>query len=270
MAADSAGNRPQETDFGFQRVAADAHRGLVGAVFDSVAGRYDVMNDLMSGGLHRLWKQALIDTLDPRPGLRLIDVAGGTGDISFRALERAEERAEEWAGKRDGTEQDPPAATICDPSEAMLDVARRRALDKGRLSGIDFVCAPAEALPFESGSATACTISFGLRNVTDRPAALAEMHRVLEIGGHFLCLEFSPAVLPALAPLYDAYSHRILPWLGEKVAGDRDSYRYLVESIRRFPAPDALSGELKAAGFGAIRQRMFSGGIVALHAAWRT
>ena len=152
----------------------------------------------------------------------------------------------------------------------MLDVARRRALDKGRLSGIDFVCAPAEALPFESGSATACTISFGLRNVTDRPAALAEMHRVLEIGGHFLCLEFSPAVLPALAPLYDAYSHRILPWLGEKVAGDRDSYRYLVESIRRFPAPDALSGELKAAGFGAIRQRMFSGGIVALHAAWRT
>ena len=261
-AAGSARNGPQETDFGFQRVAADAHRGLVGAVFDSVAGRYDLMNDLMSGGLHRLWKQALIDTLDPRPGLRLIDVAGGTGDISFRALERAEER--------EGAEQDPPAATICDPSEAMLGVARRRALDKGRLSGIDFVCAPAEALPFESGSATTCTISFGLRNVTDRPAALAEMRRVLEIGGHFLCLEFSPAVLPALAPLYDTYSHRILPWLGEKVAGDRDSYRYLVESIRRFPAPDALSEELKAAGFGAIRQRMFSGGIVALHTAWRT
>ena len=255
-----------ETDFGFQRVAAEDHRGLVGAVFDSVAGRYDLMNDLMSGGLHRLWKQTLIDTLDPRPGMRLLDVAGGTGDVAFRAIERAETRAE----IRGGSEDNPLVATICDPSEAMLDVARDRALDQGLLRGIEFICAPAESLPFEDNSADAVTISFGLRNVTDRPAALAEMRRVLKIGGHLLCLEFSPAVLPVLVPLYDAYSYKILPWLGNKIAGDADSYQYLAESIRRFPPPDALSAELKAAGFGTIRHRMFSGGIVALHTAWRT
>ncbi len=255
-----------ETDFGFRRVSREDHRGLVGAVFDSVAGRYDLMNDLMSGGLHRLWKQALIDTLDPRPGMRLIDVAGGTGDIAYRALDRVERRLE----AQDAASAEPPATvTICDPSDAMLAVARDRAVDAGRLTGVEFVCAPAEALPIGDGSATACTISFGLRNVSDRPAALAEMRRVLEIGGHFLCLEFSPAVLPALAPLYDAYSYKVLPWLGEQVAGDADSYRYLAESIRRFPPPDTLSEELKAAGFGAIRHRMFSGGIVALHTAWR-
>jgi demethylmenaquinone methyltransferase/2-methoxy-6-polyprenyl-1,4-benzoquinol methylase len=256
----------RETNFGFQRVAADDHRGLVGAVFDSVAGRYDLMNDLMSGGLHRLWKQALIDALDPRPGMRLLDVAGGTGDVAFRAIERAETRSDQ-SDNRGGQSL---VTTICDPSEAMLDVARNRAIDKGLLKGIDFVCAPAESLPFEDRSADACTISFGLRNVTDRPAALAEMRRVLEIGGHFLCLEFSPAVLPLLAPLYDAYSYKVLPWLGDKIAGDADSYRYLAESIRRFPPPEALSAELKAAGFGAIRHRIFSGGIVALHTAWRT
>ncbi len=256
-----------ETDFGFQRVSREEHRGLVGAVFDSVAGRYDLMNDLMSGGLHRLWKQALIDVLNPRPGMRLIDVAGGTGDIAFRALDRALQRAEE---QTPGATETPATATICDPSESMLAVARDRAIDSGRLSGVEFVCSPAESLPLDDAAATGCTISFGLRNVTDRPAALAEMRRVLEIGGHFLCLEFSPAVLPVLAPLYDIYSYRVLPWLGERVAGDADSYRYLAESIRRFPAPDALDAELKTAGFGAIRHRMFSGGIVALHTAWRT
>lgn len=265
-AGSSATQGGGETDFGFQRVAADDHRGLVGAVFDSVAGRYDLMNDLMSGGLHRLWKQALIDMLDPRPGMRLLDVAGGTGDVAFRAIERAETRD----GGPDNQDGNSLTATICDPSEAMLDVARNRAIDKGLLQGIDFTCAPAESLPFEDRSADACTISFGLRNVTDRPAALAEMRRVLQIGGHFLCLEFSPSVLPVLAPLYDAYSYKILPWLGNKVAGDAESYQYLAESIRRFAAPDVLSAELKAAGFGAIRHRMFSGGIVALHTAWRT
>ncbi len=252
----------RETDFGFRRVTAEDHRGLVGAVFDSVAGRYDLMNDLMSGGLHRLWKQALIDALDPRPGMRLLDVAGGTGDIAFRAVERA--------GERGDADDNPLRATICDPGTAMLEVARNRAIDRGWVHGIEFVCAPAESLPFEDRSADAVTISFGLRNVSDRPAALAQMRRVLKIGGHFLCLEFSPAVLPVLAPLYDAYSYKVLPWLGDRIAGDAESYRYLAESIRRFPPPEILSGELKAAGFGAIRHRMFSGGIVALHTAWRT
>jgi demethylmenaquinone methyltransferase/2-methoxy-6-polyprenyl-1,4-benzoquinol methylase len=228
------------------------------------------MNDLMSGGLHRLWKQALIDTLDPRHGMRLLDIAGGTGDVAYRAIERAKTRSSSPDSAPDSACNNPLVTTICDPSEAMLDVARNRAINKGLLRGIKFVCAPAESLPFDDKSADAVTISFGLRNVTDRPAALAEMRRVLEIGGHFLCLEFSPAVLPVLAPLYDAYSYKILPWLGNKIAGDADSYQYLAESIRRFPPPDTLSAELKAAGFGAIRHRMFSGGIVALHTAWRT
>jgi demethylmenaquinone methyltransferase/2-methoxy-6-polyprenyl-1,4-benzoquinol methylase len=248
-------------DFGFRRVDADEHRGLVGAVFDSVAGRYDLMNDLMSGGLHRVWRAALIDALDPRPGMRLLDVAGGTGDIAFRAIERIEERSA-------GTGE-PGAVMICDPNEEMLGVARRRAIDRGLVAGISFVRAPAEALPLDDRTADACTISFGLRNVTDRAAALAEMHRTLAIGGHFLCLEFSPSVLPVLEPVYDAYSFRVLPWLGGIVADDRDAYRYLAESIRRFPAPEVLADELREAGFGNIRWRMFSGGIVALHSAWR-
>jgi demethylmenaquinone methyltransferase/2-methoxy-6-polyprenyl-1,4-benzoquinol methylase len=248
-----------ETDFGFRRVRAEDHAGMVGAVFDSVADRYDLMNDLMSGGLHRLWKQALIDWLKPVPAMRLIDVAGGTGDIASRYLDRL--------GARDETPIAP--ATICDPNAAMLRVGRRRAIDAGHLHGLSFVCARAEALPFRDRVADACTISFGLRNVTDRADALAEMRRLLAIGGHFLCLEFSPRVLPMLAPLYDAYSYRVLPWLGERVAGDRDAYRYLAESIRRFPAPETLAAEMRGAGFGNVTWRALSGGIVAIHSGWR-
>jgi demethylmenaquinone methyltransferase/2-methoxy-6-polyprenyl-1,4-benzoquinol methylase len=248
-----------EIDFGFRRVREEEHAGLVGQVFDSVAGRYDIMNDLMSGGLHRIWKQALIGWLNPIPDMRLIDVAAGTGDIAFRAMEKT----------ASVTGGDQGSIVICDPNEAMLGIARRRAIDRGYLQGVSFACARAEALPQADASADACTISFGLRNVTDRAAALSEMRRILGIGGHFLCLEFSPKVLPLLAPLYDAYSHRILPWLGEHVAGDREAYQYLAESIRRFPEPETLAREMSDAGFGNVRYRTLSGGIVAIHSGWR-
>jgi demethylmenaquinone methyltransferase/2-methoxy-6-polyprenyl-1,4-benzoquinol methylase len=248
------------TDFGFRRVPQEDHPGMVSAIFDSVANRYDLMNDLMSGGLHRLWKQALIDWLNPRPSTRLIDVAGGTGDVALRALERV--------ASRDAAK--PSAVTICDPNESMLRVARRRAVDAGYLDGVSLVCARAEALPVASRAVDACTISFGLRNVTDRMMALSELHRILDLGGHFLCLEFSPSVMPVLASLYDTYSYRILPWLGERVAGDRDAYQYLAESIRRFPDPETLAGDMRQAGFGNVTYRALSGGIVAIHSGWRT
>lgn len=249
----------KDIDFGFRRVSETEHAGLVGRVFDSVADRYDLMNDLMSGGLHRLWKQALICWLNPTPAMRLVDVAGGTGDVAFRALERIAVSE----GQNDGI------VIICDPNEAMLGVARRRAIDKGHMGDVSFTCARAEALPQRDHLADACTISFGLRNVSDRAAALSEMQRILDIGGHFLCLEFSPKVLPLLAPLYDAYSHRILPWLGDHIAGDREAYQYLAESIRRFPEPDLLADEMRAAGFDNVTYRSMSGGIVAIHSGWR-
>jgi demethylmenaquinone methyltransferase/2-methoxy-6-polyprenyl-1,4-benzoquinol methylase len=247
-----------ERDFGFRRVGAEEHASLVRGVFDSVAGRYDLMNDLMSGGLHRLWKQALVDRLAPRDGHMLADIASGTGDIARRVVGRVVER-----GGR-------ASAVLCDPNESMLRVARARNIDSGLLAGMDIAVCAAEALALPDRFADGCTISFGLRNVTDRARGLSEMRRILKPGGHFLCLEFSPAVLPALAPLYDAYSHNVLPWLGELVAGDRESYRYLAESIRRFPEPGALAVEMKEAGFGNISWQAMSGGIVALHSGWRT
>ncbi len=253
----STSGRGRETDFGFRRVDRDDHAGLVGEVFSSVAGRYDLMNDLMSGGLHRVWKRALIDWLAPRPGQRLLDVAGGTGDVALRFLDRL------------GDQGGGGSAIICDPSLDMLDAGRRRALDRGVITGLGHVCAPAEALPVAGRAVDFCTISFGLRNVTERGAALAEMHRVLVYGGHFLCLEFSPSVLPMLAPAYDAYSFRVLPWMGERIAGDREAYQYLAESIRRFPEPGALADEMCDAGFGNVSWRAFSGGIVAIHSGWR-
>lgn len=246
-------------DFGFRRVRQEDHPGMVDAIFDSVADRYDLMNDLMSGGLHRLWKQALIDWLNPRAATNLIDVAGGTGDVALRALERV-------ASRDDAA---PCAVTICDPNDSMLRVAKRRAIDAGHLDGVSLVCARAEALPITNRAVNACTISFGLRNVTDRMAALSELHRIVDLGGHFLCLEFSPSVMPVLASLYDTYSYRVLPWLGEMVAGDRDAYQYLAESIRRFPDPETLAGEMRAAGFGNVSYRALSGGIVAIHSGWR-
>ena len=246
-----AGSR--ETDFGFKRVSEAEHFGLVGQVFDSVAARYDLMNDLMSAGLHRLWKAELIVRVRPRPGMALADLAGGTGDVAFRFLAAAE-----------GT-----TAVIADANAAMLEVAKDRAVDRGILEGLEFVCADAAELPLPDASFDAVTIAFGLRNVTRRAEALAEALRILKPGGHFLCLEFSRLIVPALRPLYDAYSFRVLPALGGIVAGDAESYRYLAESIRRFPDQATLAAEMRAAGFGNVTWRNLSAGIVALHSGWR-
>lgn len=250
---DQQGDR-ESVSFGFRNVDADDHGGLVRDVFDSVAGRYDLMNDLMSGGLHRLWKSALIDWLNPRPGSTLIDVAGGTGDIAFRFLERAGDTAQ---------------AAICDINEQMLIVGADRAIDRGILSGLSVICGDAQSLPLADNSADACTIAFGLRNVTHRERALSEMRRILRPGGHFLCLEFSHPVLPLLKPLYDMYSFKVLPVLGARIAGDGDAYQYLVESIRAFPDQETLLGELREAGFGNVSYRNHTGGIVAIHSGWR-
>lgn len=244
----------ESVSFGFRDVDADDHGGLVRDVFDSVAGRYDLMNDLMSGGLHRPWKSALIDWLNPRPGNTLIDVAGGTGDIAFRFLERAGEAAQ---------------VAICDVNERMLIVGADRAINRGIMSGLSVICGDAQSMPIAGNSADACTIAFGLRNVTHRAKALAEMRRILRPGGHFLCLEFSHPVLPLLKPLYDMYSFKVLPVLGARIAGDGDAYQYLVESIRAFPDQKTLLGELTEAGFGNVSYRNYSGGIVAIHSGWR-
>lgn len=243
-----------EADFGFRRVAAGEKAQLVRRVFDSVAGRYDLMNDLMSGGIHRLWKAALVDRLNPRPGQHLLDVAGGTGDICFRFLDRA------GAASR---------VTVCDINESMLRRGRDRAIDAGRLAGIDWLCADAERLPVASGSVDAYTIAFGLRNVTHVAAALAEARRVLRPGGRFLCLEFSQVGSAPLRRAYDLYSFAVLPRLGRIVSGDRDAYQYLVESIRRFPPQEELARLMREAGLELVSFRNLSGGIAALHSGWR-
>lgn len=252
---------PSQTDFGYRDVPEDEKSPLVRRVFDSVAGRYDLMNDLMSGGVHRLWKAALLDWLMPRPGMTLIDIAGGTGDIAFRFLDRV---------SGDGR------AVVCDINRAMLDIGRDRAIDRGILArtsasrgAIDWLCGDAEALPLPAMIADVATNAFGLRNVTHKDRALAEAYRVLRPGGRFLCLEFSHVALPLIGTLYDRYSFSVVPWLGERVAGDRDAYQYLVESIRRFPDQDTLAGMFEAAGFARVGYRNLSGGIAAIHAGWR-
>jgi demethylmenaquinone methyltransferase/2-methoxy-6-polyprenyl-1,4-benzoquinol methylase len=240
--------------FGFRRVDVAEKPALVRGVFDRVAERYDLMNDLMSGGIHRLWKADLIDWLDPRPGELLLDVAGGTGDIAFRYLDRTGRAAR---------------AIVCDLTPAMLVVGRNRAIDRGIVAGVDWLAGDAQNLPLADRSVDAYTIAFGLRNVADIDRALSEARRVLKPGGRFICLEFSQVVLPLLKQLYELYSFRVLPWMGRIVAGDRDSYVYLVESIRRFPAQGALIERMGAAGLGRARYRNLTGGIAALHAAWR-
>lgn len=242
-----------ETDFGFQRVPMVDKAGMVAEVFASVAPKYDLMNDLMSVGIHRLWKAEMIAWLKPRGAMRIADVAGGTGDIAFRILERAADAH----------------VSVCDINPAMLTVGRDRALDRGILDNIDWLCGDAEALPLADGSVDAVTIAFGIRNVTRLDAALAEARRVLRPGGRFLCLEFSHVALPALEPLYDAYSFKLLPLLGEIVANDRESYQYLVESIRQFPDQETFKTMITDAGLGQCRHRNLSGGVAALHSAWR-
>ncbi len=245
-----------ETDFGFRRVAMGDKAALVRDVFSSVADRYDLMNDLMSLGVHRLWKGAMIDWLKPRSGMRIVDVAGGTGDIAFRIHER-----------RAGVH-----VTVCDINREMVETGRDRAIDRGLAPDggcIDWLCGDAEALPFPDSSMDAYTIAFGIRNVTRIDLALNEARRVLKPGGRFLCLEFSRVAMPALAGLYDAYSFQVLPAIGAVVAGDGDAYRYLAESIRKFPDQQRFAAMITRAGLGQCRHQDLSGGIAALHSAWR-
>jgi demethylmenaquinone methyltransferase/2-methoxy-6-polyprenyl-1,4-benzoquinol methylase len=249
---------PEEpkASFGFREVAAREKQPLVQGVFRSVANRYDLMNDLMSGGIHRLWKREMVAWLRPRPGQTHLDVAGGTGDIAFRIRDQV------GAGKAG-------PIYVCDLTPEMLEVGRDRALDRGALSGLHWVCGDAQALPLPDRSMETYTIAFGLRNVTEIDRALAEARRVLKPGGRFLCLEFSHVVLPLFAEIYDRYSFSVLPWLGERVASDRDSYQYLVESIRRFPKQEELIARMEAAGLGTCSYRNLTGGIAALHSGWR-
>ncbi len=243
----------ETVDFGFRKVDAEAKPWLVKAVFDSVANRYDLMNDLMSGGVHRLWKAAMIDWLRPRPGMHLLDVGGGTGDIAFRFLDGG-------GG----------AVTVADINYEMLRVGQGRGDKDGRGDGIDWLCGDAERLPLADASVDAYTIAFCIRNVTHIDRVLAEARRVLKPGGRFLCLEFSRVVLPVLDRLYDEYSFRVLPTVGGLVTGNAEAYRYLAESIRRFPPQDRFARMIAEAGLDVVRYRNLSGGIAALHSAWRT
>jgi demethylmenaquinone methyltransferase/2-methoxy-6-polyprenyl-1,4-benzoquinol methylase len=246
-----------ETDFGFRRIPEAEKAPRVRSLFDSVAFRYDLMNDLMSGGVHRLWKDKMVAALRPRPGQRLIDVAGGTGDVALRALPAL------------APEQGNGGTVVCDVSERMLAIGRARAIDRGLLAGIEWLAADAEHLPFADRSFDLYTIAFGLRNVTRLAVALAEARRVLKPGGRFLALEFTPAISPPLQPLYDLYSFGIVPLLGRIVTGEGEAYRYLVESIRRFPRQGALAEMIAAAGLEQVKFRNLTGGVAALHSAWR-
>ncbi len=243
----------ETTHFGFRTVGADQKAGLVQGVFSRVASKYDVMNDLMSAGVHRLWKDAMMDWLAPRPGQRLIDVAGGTGDIAFRFLARAPGAS----------------AVVVDLTEPMLAEGRARAEATAMGGALDWVVGDAMALPFADASFDVYTISFGIRNVTRIEAALAEAHRVLRPGGRLMVLEFSRMVSPALQWAYDRYSFNVIPVMGQIVAGDRESYQYLVESIRRFPEQEAFAAMIREAGFGQVRYRNLSMGIAALHSGWK-
>ena len=243
-----------QTDFGYRRVPLADKQGLVDDVFHSVARRYDLMNDLMSGGLHRAWKEALVTAINPPKGrtpFALLDLAGGTGDVAFRTLDRG--------GK--GVH-----VTVADINAEMLAVGRERAEKAGR--DIKFVDANAEALPFPDKSFDAVTIAFGIRNVPRIDVALGEIHRVLKLGGHFVCLEFSSVNVPGLDRLYDLYSFNVIPAIGAAVARDRESYQYLVESIRRFPDQPTLAELMRRAGFGRVGWTNFTGGVAALHSGW--
>ena len=253
--------KEETTHFGFRTVEKQDKQGLVRNVFDSVAQKYDLMNDVMSGGLHRLWKGAMIRIMRPEPGMKLLDVAGGTGDIAFRFLAAAQKR------KKPGAR--PAEVTVCDINANMLDVGRDRAIDRGILRHIEWVCGNAESLSFPDNSFDAYSIAFGIRNVTNIDKALAEAHRVLKPGGRFLCLEFSKLDLPLIDKIYEAYSFHLLPRVGGMITGDRDSYQYLVESIRQFPPQDKFKAMIEEAGFGRVTYRNMTGGVVAIHSGWK-
>jgi demethylmenaquinone methyltransferase/2-methoxy-6-polyprenyl-1,4-benzoquinol methylase len=242
------------THFGYREVPENDKASHVRGVFDSVSDRYDLMNDLMSFGVHRLWKRFVVATAGVRPGQRVLDLASGTGDLAILLAPRVGPRG---------------SVVVCDINASMLGRGRQRLLDRGIAREVAFVQADAEALPYPSMSFDCVTIAFGLRNVTRKERALAEMHRVLRPGGRVLVLEFSPDVAQWLRPAYEAYSFRILPWLGARVAGDEGSYRYLAESIRMHPSADALSEMMRAAGLERCTYRLLSAGIVALHRGYK-
>lgn len=242
------------TDFGYQQVPAAEKAARVRAVFDSVASKYDLMNDLMSGGAHRLWKRFALSQTGLRPGQRALDVAGGTGDLAAGLAKQV----------------GPDGLVLhTDINAAMLSEGRDALINRGVLANVRHVIANAERLPFAAASFDCVTIGFGLRNVTDKAAALRSMTRVLKPGGQLLILEFSHPTLPGLRPLYDAYSFTVLPWLGKVVAGDEASYRYLAESIRRFPTQEALLAMMRDAGLEACRYHNLTGGVVAVHRGYR-
>lgn len=241
------------THFGFQEVAEDQKAGMVHGVFSNVASKYDVMNDVMSVGVHRIWKDAMMDWLAPRDGQRLLDVAGGTGDIAFRFLKRAP-----------GAE-----AVVLDLTEPMLIEGRKRAEASKLAESLDWIVGDAMALPFEDNSFDVYTISFGIRNVTRIGDALSEAYRILRPGGRLMVLEFSQLPNAGMQKAYDAYSFNVIPRMGKLIANDRDSYQYLVESIRKFPDQETFAGMIKDAGFDLVKYRNMSLGIAALHSGWK-
>ncbi len=241
------------THFGEQIVPEGEKKGMVHGVFSSVASRYDLMNDLMSGGVHRVWKDAMMDWLAPRPGQRLLDVAGGTGDIAFRFLRRAPEAT----------------AVVCDMTEDMLIEGRKRADAESLADRLDWIVGDAMDLPFEDNSFDVVTNSFGTRNVTRIEDALSEAFRVLKPGGRIMTLEFSQLPNPGLQWAYDRYSYNLIPVMGQVVANDRDSYQYLVESIRKFPDQERFAAMIRDAGFEQVKYRNMTMGVVALHSGWK-
>ena len=241
------------THFGFRQVAEDQKAGMVHGVFTNVASKYDIMNDVMSAGIHRIWKDAMMDWLAPRNGQRLLDVAGGTGDIAFRFLKRAPQAS----------------AVVLDMTESMLIEGRKRAEAEQLADRLDWVVGDAMALPFEANSFDVYTISFGIRNVTRIGDALTEAYRVLRPGGRLMVLEFSQLPNPALQKAYDLYSFNVIPRMGQLIAGDRDSYQYLVESIRKFPDQESFAAMIRDAGFENVKYRNLSLGIAALHSGWK-
>lgn len=242
------------THFGFQTVGEDEKAGMVHGVFTSVASKYDVMNDVMSMGIHRIWKDAMMDWLAPRPGMHLLDVAGGTGDIAFRFMKRAGNDAR---------------ATVFDMTQSMLDEGKKRAEAEALADRLAWVCGDAMALPFPDNTFDAYTISFGIRNVTRIADAMAEAHRVLKPGGRLMVLEFSQVPVPMLQWLYDRYSFNMIPRMGKMIANDADSYQYLVESIRRFPDQESFADIIRGAGFEQVKYRNLTMGVAALHSGWK-
>ena len=236
--------------FGYEEVAPDEKTKRVGAVFSNVAAKYDVMNDAMSGGMHRLWKDRFVRRVKPQPGEAILDMAGGTGDIAFRMAARGAE------------------VTVADINQDMLDVGIERAMERG-IDGLSWSRQNAEELGYPRAMFDAYTIAFGIRNVTRIDKALAEAHRVLRYGGRFYCLEFSTTEWPGFKEAYDLYSHKLVPQIGKAIAGDEESYRYLIESIRRFPPMPAFEQMIRAAGFERTKVEPIMGGLVAIHSGWK-